>query len=109
MIIKAKVGNKTLRVKDCRGVLSIKGLMFNPLKDIDGALIYANSVWMPFVKELDLLFLGEDFKVIGVKHAVPITANPETWKTYSGKNAKYCLEVKRGLIKAKPGMKIKIF
>lgn len=106
MIINA--GGKPLRIKDCKGISSVKGLMFNPLKDIDGALIYANSVWMPFVKELDLIFLDGNFRVVETKRAVPITLNPKTWKVYKNEKARYCLEVRKGIAKARKGTQIKM-
>jgi uncharacterized membrane protein (UPF0127 family) len=65
------------------------------MKDKDGALIYANNIWMPFVKQnLKLFFLDANKKVIGEQLAVPMTLNPKTWKTYTNKKAKYCLEIK---------------
>jgi len=101
-IVKMKVGNRILRIKDCRGIFSFSGLMFDSMNDIDGALIYANNVWMPFVRrKLDLLFLDGNLKVIEIQRAVPITFtfNPNTWRIYANKNAKYCLEIKTGLIR----------
>lgn len=96
-LIEVKIKGRKFRVKDCRGLSSIRGLMFDSLKNKDGALIYGNSVWMPFVRrELDLIFLDRNMKVIGKQKAVPMTLNPKTWKTYSNKKAKYCLELKKG-------------
>ncbi len=93
-IINFRVGRKTYRVKDCKGLASIRGLMFDD-SDIDGALIHANSIWMPFVKhDLDLFFLDGKMKIISSQKASPMTLNPKTWKTYSDKKAKYCLEIK---------------
>lgn len=93
-------GTKMLRIKDCRGASSVRGLMFDPLIERDGALIYANNIWMPFVKhELDLFFLDERFRVVKRERAVPVTLNPKTWKTYRCAEARYCLEVKAGLVK----------
>jgi len=71
--------------------------MFDEIKNKDGALIYANSIWMPFVKKpLKLLFLDENMKLIKtVEKAVPMTLNPKTWKIYECRDAKYCLEVKK--------------
>ena len=95
-----KLGNKKLKIKDCKGFASIIGLMFNNFKKTDGALIYANSVWMIFVKyDLDLFFLDENFSVIEIKHTKKITLNPKTWKIYKNKKAKYCLEIKSGFKK----------
>ncbi len=108
MIIRA--GRRALRIKDCKGLSSVKGLMFDSLKDVDGALIYANSIWMPFVKqELDLFFLDRNFKVVSSERAVPVTLNPATWKIYRNEGAKYCLEVKKGVLRARKGMRIKMF
>jgi uncharacterized membrane protein (UPF0127 family) len=81
--------------------------MFSDMNDIDGALIYSNSIWMPFVKhELDLFFLDENFIVTSVKRAVPLGLNKKTWKIYTDKNAKYCLEVKKGIMKVKKGTRL---
>jgi uncharacterized membrane protein (UPF0127 family) len=68
--------------------------MFDSLKDKDGALIYANSIWMPFCMPLKLFFLDDKKKVISMQNAVPIGLNPKTWKIYSDPRAKYCLEVR---------------
>ncbi|KHO47648.1 MAG: Protein of unknown function DUF192 [archaeon GW2011_AR5] len=93
-IINFRLGRKTYRVKDCKGLSSVRGLMFDN-SGADGALIYANSIWMPFVRHsLDLFFLDEKMKVIEKRRAVPLTLNPKTWKTYSNKKAKYCLEIR---------------
>ena len=68
--MKVKIGRKNLAIKDCKGIKSVKGLMFSEMQDIDGAMIYANNIWMPFVKhELDLLFLDENYKIIEVQSA----------------------------------------
>ena len=105
-----KIGRKALKIKECR--TGIRGLMFNSMKDIDGALIKNISgqlkIWMPFVqKPLDLFFLDKDFIVMKKQSAVPITLNPKTWKLYSC-NASYCLEIKAGLVNAKEGDKVSI-
>ena len=102
-----KIGRKKLRIKDCKGISSVKGLMFDRMKGLDGALIYANNIWMPFVKhKLDLLFLDKNYRVLSIQKALPITKNPNTWKIYENKKAKYCLEIKSGLVKTRKGMKI---
>ncbi len=94
-IIEIKANGKTYRVKDCKGFASVRGLMFDKIDKYDGALIYANNIWMPFVKsKLDLFFLDNRMKVLEKQTAVPLTLNPKTWKTYSNKKAKYCLEIK---------------
>ncbi|MBI2076103.1 MAG: DUF192 domain-containing protein [Candidatus Aenigmarchaeota archaeon] len=109
-IIKTRIGNKILRIKDCRGFNSIRGLMFDSIKDYGGALIYANSVWMPFVKhKLTLLFLDRGFRIIEIQPAVPMTLNPKTWKVYSCSRAKYCLEIKTISGKGLQGKKITFF
>ncbi|MBS3051647.1 MAG: DUF192 domain-containing protein [Candidatus Aenigmarchaeota archaeon] len=93
-IIKFRLGSRNFRVKDCRGLSSLRGLMFDD-SDVDGALIHANSIWMPFVKhDLDLFFLDKKMKVVEKQRAVPMTLDPRTWKTYSNSKAKYCLEIK---------------
>jgi len=111
-LIIVKIGKKSLQIKDCRGLKSIKGLMFSKMKNIDGALISGNSIWMPFVKHnLDLFFLDKNFYVTSKQKAVPIRIKRKTWKIYSDPNARYCLEIKHGLIdmeKIKIGQKIEI-
>lgn len=94
-IIDFKLNGKKFRVKDCKGLASVRGLMFDNIKGYDGALIYANNIWMPFVRHpLDLFFLDQKMKVIEKQHAVPMTLNPKTWKSYNCRKAKYCLEIK---------------
>ena len=106
-IIRIKIKNKTLRIKNCKGFSSFRGLMFDNLSDKDGALIYGNSIWMPFVRcDLDLLFLDKNFQIIDVQRAVPLSLNRETWKIYKNKHAKYCLEIKAGLERFQKGQKI---
>lgn len=107
-IIFAAVGRRTLKIVDMRGLRSMIGLMFSDMKRIDGALISGNSIWMPFVKrELTLIFLSSNMIVRKVERAVPMTLNPNTWKTYSCNRAKYCLEIKQK-IQPKVGTKIKL-
>src|SRR3989344_2854361 len=107
--MKIKIENKTFRVKDCRGLSCACGLMFDDMKNIDGALVRGGSIWMPFVKhELELFFLDKNMKVSKIQKAVPMTLGPKTWKSYSCNGAKYCLEMKRGVCKAKVGAKFKI-
>jgi uncharacterized membrane protein (UPF0127 family) len=93
-LIPITINKKRLRVKDCKGLSSVRGLMFDSLKGKDGALVYGNRIWMPFVKKpLTLIFLDKNYAVTSVQEAVPITLNPKTWKIYSDKSAKYCLEL----------------
>ncbi len=102
-----KLSGKKLKIKDCRGFDSISGLMFNDLKEYKGALIYSNNVWMPFVRHaLDLLFLDKNYVVIDIQRAVPLSFNPKTWRIYKNKKAKYCLEIKAGIVAVKKGLKI---
>ena len=104
-----RIGSKVLKIKNCKGFASLSGLAFDEMKSHSGALIYSNSVWMPFVKhDLDLLFLDNNFKIVDIQGAVPITLNPKTWKSYKNRKAKYCLEIKTGVVKAKNGMKLSI-
>ncbi|MBI4019648.1 MAG: DUF192 domain-containing protein [Candidatus Aenigmarchaeota archaeon] len=107
-MIRIQSGKEIFTVKDCRSLLSaMHGLMFDSLNH-DGALILGGSIWMPFVKKpLHLVFLSKELTVTSVQYAVPITLNPTTWKTYSDKNAKYCLELARKP-KLAQGMRIKI-
>ena len=109
-LLKVKIGNKIFKVKDCRGISSARGLMFDDLKNKDGALIYSNSIWMPFVKnKLNLIFLDEKMKVVEQQAAVPISLNPKTWKVYKNENAKYCLELKEIKLNVIKGTRIKLF
>ncbi len=99
-IINFRLGRRTYRVKDCKGLLSVRGLMFDNMESYDGALIHGNSIWMPFVRHpLDLFFLDKNRKVIGKQKAVPMTLHPRTWKAYSNRKAKFCLEIKSIKIK----------
>ena len=107
MIRKITIGKKSLRIKDCRGLSSLRGLMFDKLDGKDGALIRGNSVWTPFCVPLDLYFLDPDFLVLEKKAAMPLTLNPKTWKTYSNRKAKYCLELRQGIVGIRKGQKIK--
>lgn len=105
-----KVGNRIIKIKDCRGFSSLFGLAFDDMKNHQGALIYSNSIWMPFVKhDLDLFFLDKDHRVIDIQRAVPLSLNPKTWKSYKKKRARYCLELKSGLVNARKGVKVIIY
>ena len=104
-MMKVKLGGRALKIKNCVSLGSIKGLMFD--SSSDGALIYGNSIWTPFVKgDLLLVFLDENMKVVRSKIAVPLTLNPKTWKIYECAGAKYCLELKDTNLRIKKGMKI---
>jgi len=104
-MLKIKVNSRTFVVKDYR-FSSVKGLMFDSMKGKDGALIHANSIWMPFVKrDLFLVFLDKGMRVTSTTRAVPISIHPKTWKVYKDKKAKYCLELKQEL-RIKKGTKI---
>lgn len=100
--MRVKIRGKTFEIKDCK-YSSGRGLMFDSMNDKDGALIYGNAIWMPFVRyELDLLFLKKN-KIVDVKRAKPMILNPKTWKIFANKNADRCLELKSGLVKVKKG------
>lgn len=105
-----KLNGKTLRIKDCPGFSSVRGLMFDSLKDCDGALIYANSIWMPFVKHaLTLFFLDKDFRIIKIQDAIPMTLDPKTWRVYACAKAKYCLETRGISGKGLEGKRIRFY
>jgi uncharacterized membrane protein (UPF0127 family) len=108
MMKKITLGEKILRIKDCRGISSVRGLMFDSLKDKDGALIYANNIWMPFCQPLDIYFLDKNFVVLERMDAIPITLHPKTWKTYKNKKARYCLELRKGSAQIKKGQRIRL-
>ncbi|MGB9675032.1 MAG: DUF192 domain-containing protein [Candidatus Nanoarchaeia archaeon] len=41
------------------------------------------SFWMPAMHyPLSMLFLNSDGKVVDIKHAVPLSRDPKTWKIY---------------------------
>lgn len=108
-ITTVSVSGKKLKIKKCSGLSSLKGLMFDSLEKKDGALIHGNSVWMPFVKqELDLFFLDDLLRIVDIQKAVPMTLHPKTWTVYSSRKARYCLEVKAGLVKTEKGMNVKV-
>ncbi|MCX6815568.1 MAG: DUF192 domain-containing protein [Candidatus Aenigmarchaeota archaeon] len=103
------INKKKFKIKDCKGAASIKGLMFDEMQDKDGALIYANSIWMPFVRQdLMLVFLDEKMRILKTEIAKPITLHPKTWKTYKHGSAKYCLELKNTDLKIRKGMSINL-
>ena len=107
-LVKIKIGNRILKVKDCKGLSSLKGLMFDSMENHDGALIYSNSIWMPFVKhKLKLIFLDESFKVADTQNSIPLSFNPKSWKIYSCFEAKYCLETNKK-VNVRKGSKIKL-
>src|SRR3989338_1001817 len=88
-------GRKKYMIKDCRGISSLRGLMFDAMSGKDGALIYGNSVWMPFVRHrLQLIFIDRAGIVVKTEDAVPMTLDPGSWKVYSCTGAVKCLEMK---------------
>lgn len=94
-----ELNGKRLRVKDGRGLLSgTIGLMLNNFKDIDGCLIKTNSVHTSFCKPLDLFWLDDDFRIMEVQEAY-------NFGVYSCRKARYCLEVRKGLVKARNGLR----
>jgi len=102
--MKIKINKKVFEIKDCKGFRSIRGLMFDPLKKRDGALIYANNIWMPFVKhDLDLFFLDKSFRIIEKQRAVPMRWKRKTWKIYKNTKAKYTLELRAGIATPRNG------
>ena len=106
-LVTATISGKKYALKNCAGISSVKGLMFNDMSGIDGALIYGNSIWMPFVKKpLKLVFIDEKMTVVAVHTASPIGLAPDTWKTYWEPKAAYCVELKNTAVKVKPGTKI---
>lgn len=105
-MVEIKAGRKILRIKDCRGLASIRGLMFDSLADKDGALIHVNNIWMPFCMPLDLYFLDENFVVLEKRKAIPLSLHPRTWKVYINNKAHYCLEVRSGKCSLKKRQKI---
>lgn len=95
-----------MKIKNCVGLGSMKGLMFD--SESDGALIYGNSIWMLFVeRKLLLIFLDKKMRVVDKMIAVPLTLNPKTWKIYENVNARYCLELKDTNLRIKKGAKIR--
>lgn len=101
-MLEIKAGKKKLRIKDCKGAASLRGLMFDSMHEKDGALIYSNNIWMPFVRhELDLFFLDAQMRVVKKERAVPLSLKKSTWKIYKCEGAKYCLEVKASTVKEK--------
>lgn len=106
-VVRINIDGQSYRIKDCRGLSSLRGLMWDPLEDHQGALIYSNSIWMPFVQHaLDLIFLDAHFRVVETAHAVPLTWHPRTWRVYRCRRARYCLELQAGLVQGKKGTQI---
>lgn len=94
-IVEIKIEGRKRRLKDCKGLSAVRGLMFDDICGYDGALIHANSIWMPFVRhKLMLFFLDKNMKILSKQKAVPLKLNPATWKIYSDDRAKYCAEIK---------------
>lgn len=109
VVVRIKVHGQIFRIKDCRGLSSVRGLMWDTLEDHQGALIYSNSVWMPFVKQaLDLLFLDARWRVVETAYAVPLTWHPRTWRVYRCPHARYCLELKAGLVQVERGAQLEL-
>jgi uncharacterized membrane protein (UPF0127 family) len=108
-LVNVKIGGKGFRVKNCAGLGSVRGLMFDSMAGYDGALIYANNIWMPFVRrKLNLIFLDKDMRVTSSALAEPMTFRPESWKTYEDESAEYCLELKDTKLKVKKGVKVSL-
>ncbi len=94
-----ELNGKRLRVKDGRGLLSgTIGLMLNNFKDIDGCLIKTDSIHTAFCKPLDLIWLDDDLRIIEIQKT-------RGFGVYSCRKARYCLEVRKGLVKARKGMR----
>ncbi len=105
-MISVRIGGRTFRVKDMRGWKSAIGLMFD--SESEGALIDGNSIWMPFVTSpLHLYFLDRGFRIVRHEFAVPLTINPATWKIYSCRDARYCLEL-REKVEVEKGERVEI-
>ena len=99
-VSKMKIGNRILKIKECHGIHSLTGLMFDKMNGVDGAFVHANNVWMPFVKrKLDLFFVDKKLRIVDVQKAIPMTWDPRTWRVHANWKAKYCLEIKSGLVK----------
>jgi len=91
-------GTKKFKIRNCK--TGIRGMMFS---SADGSLIkklpgpFSFDLWMPFVPPLDLYFLSKDIRIIKKEKAIPLSFHPKTWRTYSCKNANYCLEIRSSL------------
>ncbi len=97
-----ELNGKRLRIKDGRSLLSgTIGLMLNNFKDIDGCLIKTNSIHTAFCRPLDLFWLDNDLRIIEMQKT-------KGTHVYSCNKARYCLELKKDLIKAEKGLKIGI-
>lgn len=112
-----QIGEKTFNIKDCKGLSSIKGLMFDNMNNKDGALIYSNKIWMPFVKhDLILIFVESDFKrivyLLDEKEFIISSiqlAKKNQLKVYKDEDADYCIEINaKHKIEAEKGMYITI-
>ncbi len=100
MLLHIKLNNRLLKINDGRSLFAgTVGLMFNKLESIDGCLIPTNSIHTAFCKPLDLLWLDDGFMVIEVQKT-------KGFGVYSCRKAKYCLELKHGLVKARVRMKV---
>lgn len=106
-MITVKIDSQKISVKLCKGFSKYKGLMFDRLKDKDGALLEAKAIWMLFTKyPLDLIFIDRERRIVNIQRAIPLTLDPKTWKIYRCPRARWCLELKEGLFKGKVSDKI---
>lgn len=105
MIMEVVIGKTKLRVEIADSFWSqTKGLMFrDPLPE--GMLFIFSkprrlSFWMMFVKHsIDMVFIGNNRKVIRIHHAARPTLNPFGRVYCSGEKAKYVIEVPAGFCK----------
>ena len=95
--MKVKIGKRTIKVDVAdNSIKHFLGLSFSKKKNLLFKMHYEKRwrLWMFGVKyPLKMIFLDNNKKVIDIKHAVPITDDPETWKVYRPKiDCKYILE-----------------
>jgi uncharacterized membrane protein (UPF0127 family) len=74
----------------------VMGLSLSEKKNMFFSMPYESkwSLWMFTVKyPIRMIFIDKDKKVVDIQKGVPITHDPETWKTYTPeKPCKYILE-----------------
>ncbi|MFH1294940.1 MAG: DUF192 domain-containing protein [Candidatus Aenigmatarchaeota archaeon] len=99
------IGKTKLQVETADSFWSqAKGLMFRDTLPEGMMFVFSAprrlSFWMMFVKHpIDIVFIGEDKKVVKIHHAARPTLNPFGRVYCSGAKAKYALEVVAGFCK----------
>ena len=111
------IGKKKIKVETANSFIKKAiGLMFRK----KGRMLFVfafpgrHGIWMPFIRfPIDIIFADSEGKIVAIhENAMPLSANPKTWRIYSPKKpAKYVLEVEAWLCRKngiKEGMKLQL-